>query len=191
MRWWPRRSRRRSPPRDQLYDNVRMGEYSYRRPRGLCWLPDEYCSVGKFCSIASGVTLLGGGAHTTRTATSFPLDIKLLGVPLAESRFYESKGPAVVQNDVWIGSDALILSGALVGHGAVIAARTVVARDVPPFAIVAGNPAQVIKYRFSDHQIEALLKIEWWDWSVELIRSHVDRFAGDIDSFIEWALDPG
>ena len=83
-----------------------------------------------------------------------------------------SRGDTVVGNDVWLGYQALVLPGVTIGHGAIVAAASVVAADVPPYAIVGGNPARVIRRRYEDHDVERLLRAAWWDWPVELVTEH-------------------
>jgi virginiamycin A acetyltransferase len=83
-----------------------------------------------------------------------------------------SRGDTVVDHDVWLGYSALVLPGVTIGHGAVVAAASVVARDVPPYAVVAGNPARVVRSRFSEDDVERLLRAAWWAWPVELVTDH-------------------
>lgn len=101
------------------------------------------------------------------------------------------RGDTVVGSDVWVGRLSIIMSGVTIGDGAVVGAGAVVTRDVPPFAIVGGNPARVIRYRMTEPQREALLRIRWWDWPRERIVQAVPRLASaDIDGFIAWATGP-
>ena len=83
-----------------------------------------------------------------------------------------SRGDTVVGHDVWLGYSALVLPGVTIGHGAVVAAGSVVARDVPPYAVVAGNPARVVRSRFSEEDVERLLRAAWWYWPIELVTDH-------------------
>lgn len=146
---------------------------------------DRTLKIGAFTSIADGVTVMLGGEHRPDWVTTFPFNIlwpeagQLLGHP-------RSKGDVVIGNDVWIGLEALICSGVEIGDGAVIGARAVVTRDVPPYAIVAGNPGRVVRYRFSQDIIEALLRIRWWDWPDEKITLEMRGLLNeDVEGFIK------
>jgi len=95
------------------------------------------------------------------------------------------KGDIIIENDVWIGATATIMSGVKISNGAVVGAGSVVTKDVPPYAIVAGNPAKVVKYRFTEEQIEKLLSIAWWDWEEQKIRDNaMIMWSNNIDDFI-------
>ena len=94
----------------------------------------------------------------------------------------ESKSKISIGSDVWVGTQCCVLSGVSIGHGAVIASNSVVAGDIPPYAIVGGSPAKVIKYRFKDDIIEHLLKLKWWEWEIEEIR-HNKQFLTNYPNF--------
>ncbi|WP_242926424.1 CatB-related O-acetyltransferase [Pontibacter vulgaris] len=127
--------------------------------------------IGKFCAIASGVKfIMNGGNHETRPISSYPFQIFSNGWErIANNVSYPMKGNTVVENDVWIGTEAVIMPGVRIGNGAIVATKAVVTKDVPDYAIVAGNPAVVVKMRFPDAQIQELLRIAWWNWDVEKI----------------------
>lgn len=96
------------------------------------------------------------------------------------------KGDIIIENDVWIGAKSTIMSGVKISNGAVIGACSVVTKDVPPYAIVAGNPAKIVKYRFTEDQIKKLLDISWWDWDDQKIKEKaLDMWSEDINKFIE------
>lgn len=141
--------------------------------------------IGKFCSIASGVTIILDGEHRPDWVTTYPFSIifkKFSDLPWAST----TKGDVIIGNDVWIGMDALILSGVTVGDGAIIGAGSVVARDVEPYAIVAGNPARLIRKRFDLETINKLLEIKWWDWDTERITENMPLLLSNkINEFIE------
>jgi virginiamycin A acetyltransferase len=148
-----------------------VGHSTYGRPRVRFMESGQRLSIGRYGSIADGVELLLGGNHRTDWVTTYPFPA-LPGLwPEAAGRddFHTSRGPISIGHDVWIGSQAMILSGVTVGHGAVIAARAVVTRDVRPYAIVAGNPAREIRRRFDDATVERLLASAWWDWPRERV----------------------
>ena len=96
-----------------------------------------------------------------------------------------SKGITTIGNDVWIGMDVMVLSGVKIGDGAVIGARSVIASDVPPYSVVAGGPAQILRYRFSNEQIKKLLEIAWWNWPTPKIIENMTYFYSDIDTFLK------
>lgn len=134
--------------------------------------------IGRFCSIAHGATfILNGGNHLTDTVSSYPFGIFGEGWEHAMPEAWPNRGGITVGHDVWIGYDATILPGVTVGHGAVVAAKSVVASDVPPYAIVAGNPARVVRFRHSEADTATLLRLAWWDWPVERITRHARLIA--------------
>jgi virginiamycin A acetyltransferase len=137
--------------------------------------------IGKFCMIASGAEFIMNGAnHLVNAVSSYPFAI--FGddwTHAMEGKTYPNKGDIVIGNDVWIGYQATILSGVTVGHGAIIGSKSVVASDVPPYSIVAGNPARIIRKRFDEETIEKLLALAWWDWDLEKITTHVAHLTGN------------
>jgi acetyltransferase-like isoleucine patch superfamily enzyme len=152
------------------------------------WMPGERLVIGAYCSVADGVTFLTGGGHRTNTVTQFPLDW-VLGSDRMISRTYQTTRDTVVGNDVWIGTHAMIMGGVRVGDGAIVAAGAVVFSDVPPYAIVAGNPARVVKYRFASETVQRLLRIAWWSWPEALVRERLEWFYRPIREFCD-AFDP-
>ncbi|CAK7032245.1 MAG: Virginiamycin A acetyltransferase [Eubacterium sp.] len=129
--------------------------------------------IGKFCSIACGARFLFNSAnHTMRSLSTypFPLFFEEWGLDSKDvTAAWDNKGDIVVGNDVWIGYEAVVLAGVTIGDGAVIGTRAVVTKDVPPYTIVGGVPAQPIKKRFPDKAVADLLEIRWWDWPREKI----------------------
>lgn len=143
--------------------------------------------VGKFCSIACGVKFLFNSANHTLSSLStypFPIFFEEWGTEKKDvAEAWDNKGDIVVGNDVWIGYEAVILSGVTIGDGAVIGARAVVTKDVPPYTIVAGIPAKTIRKRFPDEVIFKLLGLKWWDWPAEKIAQNLAAIqTGQIDS---------
>lgn len=171
--------------RDLLPDYVRIGRGTYGVDRntiqGLS--ADAPVSIGNFCSFGPQVLIFSKADHALNTPSTFPLRT-LFYHPERGNQDAVSKGGVTIGHDVWVGARAMILSGVTIGNGAVIGAGAVVAKDVPPYAVVVGNPAKVVKHRFSEHQIEALQNIAWWDWPDERIRAFEAQFYGDIDGFI-------
>lgn len=141
--------------------------------------------IGKFCMIASDVTFIMNGAnHVSDAVSAYPFAAFGQGWEHAmDGKTYPHKGDTVIGNDVWLGYKSVIMSGVNIGDGAIVAAYSVVTKDVPPYAIVGGNPARIIRKRFSEEQIEQLLALKWWDWEIEKITANVQRLTGvSIDS---------
>jgi virginiamycin A acetyltransferase len=137
--------------------------------------------IGKFCAIARGVKFIMNGAnHQMNGISTYPFFIFGNGWEGARPAEHELpyKGDTVIGNDVWIGYDALIQPGVTIGDGAIIAARSVVTADVPPYAIVGGNPARVVRQRFDADSVRRLLALAWWDRPAEWISSHLDLVRG-------------
>jgi virginiamycin A acetyltransferase len=163
--------------------NIEVGEYTYyddprdpeafERDAVLYAFGPERLIIGRFCAIASGVRFLMPGAnHADLGPSTFPFGI--FGSPWAETTMdlvmgAPSRGDTVVGHDVWFGYQALVLPGVTVGHGAVVAAASVVTADVPPYAIVAGNPARVVRSRYDAGDVARLLRAAWWDWPIGLV----------------------
>lgn len=142
--------------------------------------------IGKFCSIACGAKFIFNSANHTMSSLStypFPLFFEEWQLDRADvTSSWDNKGDIVIGNDVWIGYEAIIMSGVKIGDGAIIGTRAVVTKDVPPYAIVGGIPAKEIRKRFSDETIDQLLKIAWWDWSEERIEKNLHAIkTGSID----------
>jgi chloramphenicol O-acetyltransferase type B len=140
--------------------------------------------IGKFCSIGSGVRFMMGGnqGHDHGLFTSYPLETILENFDEYENSSpiaYKNKGNTIVGNDVWTGFEALIMPGVRIADGAVVGARAVVTKDIGPYEIHAGNPAKLIRKRFSDETIELLTQIQWWNWDVGKIRSNVGVLASN------------
>ena len=98
---------------------------------------------------------------------------------------FNQKGSIIIQNDVWIGEDVTIMAGVTVGNGAVIARNSHVVKDVPPYAVVGGNPAKVIGYRYTEEQIKKLQVIQWWNWDEQKVKENADYFSEDIEKFCD------
>ncbi|WP_295867443.1 CatB-related O-acetyltransferase [uncultured Oscillibacter sp.] len=141
--------------------------------------------IGKFCSIACGAKFLFTSANHALGSLStypFPIFFEEWGLDAKDIRqAWDKRGDIVIGNDVWIGFEAVILSGVIVGDGAIIGSRTVVTKDVPPYTIVGGAPARPIRRRFEDAVIEKLEALRWWDWDEEAIRRAIPAIqSGDL-----------
>lgn len=113
--------------------------------------------------------MAGNQGHRMDWVSTFPFYFQA-NIFKASKNAYIKAGATVIGNDVWIGSEAMIMAGVNIGSGAVVAARAVVTKDVPPYAVVGGNPAQIIKYRFDEKTITQLLNLKWWDWAEEEVK---------------------
>ncbi|MEM6768767.1 MAG: CatB-related O-acetyltransferase [Bacteroidota bacterium] len=171
--------------------NIIVGDYTYyddfesvenfeKNVKYLFDFTGDKLVIGKFCMIASDVTFIMNGAnHLSEAITTYPFAI--FGKDWAnamEGREYPVKGDTIIGNDVWIGYGATIMPGVTVGDGAIIATKSVVTKDVKPYAIVGGNPAKEIRKRFSPSEIQNLLDIKWWDWPIEKITENVQVLTG-------------
>ncbi len=124
---------------------------------------------------------MNGGNHPTEWLTTFPFPVFGSGWEAAMPDSWPDRGDTVVGNDVWIGYGVTVMPGVTIGDGAIVATKRVVAKDVPPYAIVGGNPAQVIRYRFEEDDRARLLALAWWDWDAEKITRNVKAIcSGDI-----------
>ncbi|WP_317619616.1 CatB-related O-acetyltransferase [Ancylothrix sp. D3o] len=150
--------------------------------------PDKLI-IGKFCAIATNVKFIMNGAnHKLDGISTYPFPIFGQGWETAMDKLIAlpSRGDTVIGNDVWIGYESVIMPGVCIGDGAIIAAKSVVVSDVPAYTVFGGNPARKIKQRFSDSQIETLLKIRWWDWEIEKITRNIPIIMeGDIQALMK------
>ena len=144
-------------------------------------------NIGSFCSIACGAKFIFTSAnHSLGSLSTYPFPIFFEEWGLDAKNItdaWDNKGDITVGNDVWIGYEAVILSGVTIGDGAIIGARAVVTKDVPPYTIVGGVPAKPIRRRFSDEVVEQLQRLRWWDWDDERIRRNIAAIqSGDIET---------
>ncbi len=139
--------------------------YTYGRPKVRFPESGARLVIGRYGSIADGVEILLGGNHRLDWATTYPFPAlpRLWPQAAGMTGHDTTRGDVVIGHDVWLGSQCMVMSGVTIGHGAVVAARAVVTRDVPPYAIVAGNPARVVRLRFDEARIAALLETAWWN----------------------------
>lgn len=175
-------------------ENVEIGDYTYYDDPGG---PDKFVEkcvlhhyafigdrlvIGKFCAVAEGARFIMNGAnHAMSGFSTYPFNIFghgwEAGFDVATWQ-KENRGDTVIGNDVWIGMEAIIMPGVAIGSGAIVAAKSVVTHDVAPYAIVAGNPAKVVKMRFDQATVARLLKAAWWDWPAEKISRNLDAIRG-------------
>lgn len=173
--------------------NVVVGDYTYYDdPEG----PEHFVSrcvlyhypfvgdkllIGKFCALARGVRFVMNGAnHRVAGFSTYPFYIFGTGWENATPQPGDLpfKGDTVIGHDVWLGYDSVVMPGVKIGHGSIIAACSVVTKDVPPYAVVGGNPAQIIRHRFPQDVVSRLLRISWWDWPVEKITRNLNAIVG-------------
>jgi len=175
--------------------NITVGKYSYYSgyyhghsfddcARYL--MPDrndvDKLIIGSFCSIGSGAAFImaGNQGHQSEWISTFPFHfMPEFDIFAAAKNGYEPAGDTVVGHDVWIGSEAMIMPGIKIGHGAIIGSRALVTKDVEPYTIVGGNPAKVIRKRFSDEEISLLLEMQWWNWSDELLKGAMELLTNN------------
>lgn len=158
-----------------------VGDYSYLAS-GFVY---DKVYIGKFCSIANNVSL-GPGNHFLDRISTYPVHNRALGVDAVD---FPEQQPTHIGNDVWIGNNAVVMQGITVGDGAVIAAGCVVTRDVPPYAIVAGCPGKVLRYRHPEEVRSLLLELKWWDRDIDWIRSHQAAFSAQGDELYTMLKD--
>ena len=165
-----------------------FGKYTYGRPKIEWQNKDAKLIVGNFCSIsANNVTIYLGGNHRTDWVTTYPfghIHQNIFNTFNGEGHPC-TKGDVIIGNDVWIGANVTIMSGVTIGDGCVIANNTHVVKNAEPYSIIGGNPAKLIRYRFSEEQIKKLLEIKWWDWEDSIINQNTHLLCNpDIDTFI-------
>lgn len=184
----PAATRLNTRPDLRKYD---IGRFSWGHLTVSNRTPGARLRIGQFCSLAYGCHVLLGGEHradfisTYRFPAYAPFREMYKG---AEVDTTTTKGDVLIGNDVWIGHQSIILSGVEIGDGVVVGAGSVVRRGAPPYSIVAGNPARVLGFRFSQEQIDALLRIRWWDWPIDRIVDALPvLMSDDIQRFIEAA----
>jgi virginiamycin A acetyltransferase len=168
-----------------------IGEYTYGSPDGSPLIvysgENAKLKIGKFCSVAHDVSIFLGGNHRPDWVTTYPFSA-LFDEAAHISGHPQTNGDVIIGDDVWLGFGCTIMSGVKIGNGAVIAARSVVTKDVPAYAIVAGTPAKVLKTRFDEATIKKLEDIAWWNWDIAKILKNIDLIlSDDIKPFLDFA----
>ncbi|MBP2032211.1 acetyltransferase-like isoleucine patch superfamily enzyme [Clostridium algifaecis] len=167
--------------------SVKIGKMSYGPIIVEAWKSkNEGLEIGNFVSIASNVRFILGGNHNYRYFSTYPFKVMALKENTIEAY---SKGKIVVKDDVWIGMNSIILSNVTIGQGAIIGAGSVVTKDVPPYAIVCGNPAKVVKYRFNKDTIDKMLKLDFSKIDIKFIKNNIDYLYSSADDNIINHLD--
>ncbi len=159
-----------------------VGRHSYSNLNISSRTDAHNVQIGRFTSIGAGSTFHINSLHDHQAVTTSHAPILRFS---EEPRFIPHKGQIIIQNDVWMGLHASVNRGVIVHNGAVVALRSYVVKDVPPYAIVGGNPAKILRYRFTDEQIADLLDISWWDWDDDVITERKDDFKLPIQEFID------
>ena len=179
--------KKRKKTLQETYPQYNIGRGTYGDPAIHSWGEGASLKIGSFTSIAAGVQIFLGGEHRIDWVTTFPFN-KLWEGAETFSGHPKSKGDITIGNDVWIATEAVIMSGVSIGDGAVIGARAVITKDVPPYSVVVGNPGIVVKKRFDDATIENLLKVEWWKWEDSKINVALPYLLNNqIESFLMFA----
>lgn len=182
------------------HPNIAVGRYAYYSPHAPELDPaavlapylypgaPERLVIGPFAQIAHGVVFITASAnHPMGGITTYPF--RIFDMPTAQKYRDENAaiGDTVIGPDVWLGFEARVMAGVTIGAGAIVAAGAVVSRDVPPYAIVAGNPARLVRMRFAPDQVARLLELAWWDWPVAAIRAALPALeAGDVATLAQF-----
>ncbi|HAY3540432.1 CatB-related O-acetyltransferase [Elizabethkingia anophelis] len=160
---------------------IKVGNFSYGEINAESFEnKDEKLIIGNFVSIAPNVLFILGGNHQIDTFTCYPLKAQFLEPYCNEDA--QTKGPIIVEDEVWIGNNVIVMSGIKIGKGAIVAAGSVVTKDIPPFAIVGGNPAKFIKWRFAEELISKRVEININTIELEIIKQNIDLFYKRLDS---------
>lgn len=171
----------------ERYPDYQIGVGSYGLPIVHDWNEGSTLRIGRYCSIANNVQIFLGGHHRTDWVTTYPFPAYLPEASHIDA-YGGTRGDVKIGSDVWLCANCVILSGVTVGHGAVVANGAVVSRDVEPYSIVAGNPAEVVRWRFNEDIRNALLETAWWDWPEKEIRAVVSLLCSeDLTAFLSYA----
>lgn len=164
------------PVRNTPVECVSIGNLCYGELNVMSSTQSSRLYMGHFCSIAENVMFVLNADHPLNHVTTYPMKAKLLGMPEATS-----KGDIIIGDDVWFGYGSIILSGVTIGRGAVVGAGAVVTKDVPPYAVVGGNPARILRFRFSEIVIAELMKIDYSKFNEKNIKKDLDLFYEEVN----------
>ncbi len=176
--------------------SVSIGKYTPQTAYIVSAEGTDRVVIGKYCSIGHGVVIIANQGHNLTTGYQ---DYRVANYPIAflgkqgfkQSYWLPEKRNFVkIGNDVLIGANVIVLPGVTIGDGAVIGAGSVVTHDIPPYAVVAGVPARILRYRYSKEKIDKLLQIAWWDWDEKKISEDMDYFYGKVDDFVDKFYSP-
>jgi acetyltransferase-like isoleucine patch superfamily enzyme len=163
-----------------IYENVslnevELGDFTYIAGNTSI----SKTTIGKFCSIGPNCKI-GLGKHPSNTfVSSHPIffsDLKQAQISFADKKYFEEFENITIGNDVWLGADIIVVDGVNISDGVIVAAGSVVTKDIPPYAIVGGVPAKIIKYRFEKDEIKKLIEMKWWDMDVEYLKNNFMNF---------------
>lgn len=166
------------------------GTYFDRNVNIISWSNQFHIHLGKYNSIGRDCNFFLHANHrvdwiTTSSQLWGPVTPEVADMHMSMGH-PTCKGDIIIGNDVWIGAKSTIMSGVNIGNGAVIGSNSTITKDVPPYAIVVGNPGKIVKYRFNEKQIESLLKISWWDWTEDRIKTEaMNMWSNNVDEFID------
>lgn len=182
QRKWRKKNRHNQTDAMNIFDLncVSVGKNTYGLLNVYCDSNLNKLTIGNYCSIAREVMFILNSDHELKNISTYPFKVKLLKCTNQEAI---SKGNIIIDDDVWIGFRAIVLSGVHIHQGAVVAAGSVVTKDVPPYAIVGGNPARIIKYRFKRELIDQLIKINYENISIDIIEKYLHYFYKDISKY--------
>jgi len=175
--------------KNPYYKQWKIGDYTYGSPTLspiiVTSSSKSYLEIGKFCSFGYNVIIFLGGNHRPDWVTTYPFTT-IFNEASHKMEEAETTGKVTIGNDVWIGEGATIMAGVNIGNGAVIGTKSIVTKDVPPYAIMAGNPAKLIRKRFDDDTIEKLEQLQWWDKPISDILKNINSLlCNNISEFIE------
>jgi acetyltransferase-like isoleucine patch superfamily enzyme len=177
---WRKKNKHNMTIPKRIFDSnvVNVGRYAYGPLNVFNYgAHNEQLIIGDFVSIASGVKFILGGNHNLHTFSTYPFKVKLMGQKTEST----SKGSIIIGDDVWIGTDSIILSGVKVGQGAVVGAGSVVSKDIPPYAIVIGNPAKVVKFRFDQTLIDKMTHFQFSEVDNTFIEKKINLLYKDLN----------